>query len=97
MTDATQALIGWKRYLLACKRASDDLVWGVILKQELREAEKQVRKACRLDRKIFFDRQVQELDQDGRIGDFKAVFAKLCMLGRKKKNANTKVFNSLLS
>ena len=89
MSAETQTLVSWKRCMLECSRRNENVHWATMLREELREIEKQVRKACRVDRKAFFHSLVVDLDKEGLAGNFKAVFSSLCRLGRKKKNAAT--------
>lgn len=96
MSQQTRATIAWKRYLLDAFPRNGDLVWDVIFKYELREAEKKVRKACHQDRQVFFDEIVRDLDREGLAGNFKEVFARLAMPGRKSKSAATRKVLSIL-
>lgn len=87
MSTSTRTLISWKRALLHLCRTTESPLWRDIMRQELRADEKDVRKACHLDRRAFFHQVVLDLEEAGQIGNIKEVMHKLMLLGRKRKGA----------
>ena len=87
MSATTQILISWKRALLSMCRTTESPLWRDIVRQELRADEKEVRKACLLDRRAFFHQVVLDLEEAGLSGNIKEVMHKLMLLGRKRKGA----------
>ena len=87
MSVDTRICIAWKRYLLDEFRRSQDATWRASLREALKGAEKQVRGACRCDRRAFFDKAIDDLNQAGLAHDFKEVSRLLAMLGKKKQKS----------
>ena len=87
MSVDTRICIAWKRYLLDEFRRSQDVTWRGSLKEALKEAEKQVRDACRSDRRAFFSQAIADLNQAGLAHDFKEVSRMLTMLGKKRQKS----------
>lgn len=61
----TRNLISWKRHVLDVSRETRDVVWRQIFRQELRYMEREVRKACNHDRRLYFDGVAKDLETAG--------------------------------
>lgn len=85
MTHTTANLIAFKRQVLQLLRHEEDVTERDCIKHELRMIEKMVVAACFQDKRAYYDKVAQQLQEQGEAGNFKAVFHHLGRLSSKRK------------
>ena len=83
LSEQTISLIGLKRSILDYGRVSGELA-NDDFKQELKDLEKQIRKAVWQDSQVFYDKLLGEIEEAHGLADFRKVFKTLARFGSRK-------------